>query len=82
MEITFYSFLAAVVMLALGVMEAAIYQRFVYPVHRKRHEKAKLTGTQGRDPSILLAIIKLAAFIVMPVLAFMFGDMILRPLLG
>ena len=48
-------------------------RRSIYPVLRSRHEKAKLTQAQGRDPNWLVAVVWLQGVVVMPALGFMVG---------
>jgi len=64
-------------MLGLGLVIYGIYNRAIYPVARTAHEKAKLTGSHGRDPNVYLLMVKILTLILLPILGFAFGDLIL-----
>ena len=65
-------------MLAAGLLSVGLYQKFWYPVQRQHHEAAKVTGTHGRDPRLWLALIKLTAFFILPVIGFALGETVLH----
>ena len=67
--------------LALGIVELALIQRFVYPALRWRHERAKLTGSQGADPSRLMTALRFQSLILLPLLGFLLGGR-LRAIFG
>ena len=59
--------------------EFSVLQRVLYTPLRDRYERAKVSGTQGMDPSVFWNIMRMINFIVLPALGFAFGDMILSP---
>jgi hypothetical protein len=65
--------LGAFAFLLIGMAEIVVVRRSVYPVLRWRHEKAKLTQAQGRDPNWLIAAVWFQGVVVMPVLGFVVG---------
>jgi hypothetical protein len=65
--------IGAFAFLLIGVAEVLVVRRSIYPVLRSRHEKAKLTQAQGRDPNWLVAVVWLQGVVVMPALGFMVG---------
>ena len=64
-------------MLGIGLIGYGIYNRAIYPVARKAHEKAKVTGSHGRDPNQYLLLVKVLTLVLLPVLGLLFGDLIL-----
>jgi hypothetical protein len=68
-----YNLFGAFVFLVVGLVDVMIMQRMVYPQMRKRYEEAKVTGSQGRDPSIFMNGIRFFSLILLPVLGFMMG---------
>ncbi|MFT3986801.1 hypothetical protein [Aestuariivirga sp.] len=64
----------SVVFLGLGLLELALVQRFVYPPLRWRHEKAKLTQSQGMDPGLIMLLVRVQSLLVMPVLGYVLGS--------
>ncbi len=64
-------------MLGAGLIAFGIYNKVIYPVARKAHEKAKVTGSHGRDPNLYLLLVKVFTLVLLPVLGLLFGDLIL-----
>ena len=71
---TFYSLTGAILFLALGVIELAVLYRTLYPSLRWRHERAKLTQSQGMEPNRIMALVKIQSLIVMPIIGLFLGD--------
>ncbi len=69
-----YNLLGALVFLVIGLVDIMFIQRMVYPQMRKRHEEAKVTGTQGRDPALFMNGIRFFSLVLLPVVGFMLGD--------
>jgi hypothetical protein len=69
----FDSLVGGFAFLLLGVAELVILQRFIFPALRWRHERAKLTGRQGRDPAYLMHVLRFQSLALMPVLGFLIG---------
>ena len=69
-----YNLLGALVFLVIGLIDIMFIQRMVYPQMRRRHEEAKVTGTQGRDPALFMNGIRFFSLILLPVVGFMLGD--------
>ena len=82
MTFSLYSLAGLLIMLGIGLLDFGLYQRLIYPAIRARHEKAKVTGTHGRDPRQLSLIIKIVSLIILPVLGFIFGDPLLSGFFG
>lgn len=84
MPLTFslYSVAGLLILMVLGLIVLGIYQRWLYPQMRARHEAAKVTGSQGVDPNVLKLVFKILALIVMPALGFLFGDPVLNGYFG
>jgi hypothetical protein len=76
MVFSFSNVLGALIFLALGILCLAIYQRFIYPPLSARHERAKVTLTQKRDPAQLTRIVYVVALLGFPVAGFLLGDML------
>ena len=60
--------------LLLGSAEFAVLQSFVFPRWRRRHEEAKVTGSQGRDPAYMIDALRFQSLALMPVLGFLAGS--------
>ena len=45
-----YNLFGALVFLVIGIIDVMFMQRMVYPQMRRRHEAAKVTGSQGQGP--------------------------------
>ena len=60
--------------LLLGIAELAVLQSFVFPALRWRHEEAKVTGRQGRDPAYTIAALRFQSLALIPVLGFVLGS--------
>jgi hypothetical protein len=69
-----YNLLGALVFLVIGLIDIMFIQRMVYPQMRQRHEEAKVTGTQGRDPALFMNGIRFFSLVLLPVVGFMLGD--------
>ena len=82
MEFSHLSLIGAFAMLVLGVVEYAMLQRLLYLPMRQRFERAKVTAQHKLDPDTFWMIMKLSSFVVLPAIGFLFGDTVLRPLLG
>lgn len=82
MQLTFslYSIAGLLITLGIGLVIFGIYQRWIYPELRASHEKAKVTGSQGRDPGLLRHMLRVLLLIVLPALGFAFGDPVLSSL--
>ena len=76
MVFSFSNVLGALIFLALGVLFLALYQRFLYPPLSARHERAKVTLTQKRDPAQLTRVVYVIGLLVFPVVGFLLGDML------
>jgi len=83
-QLTFslYSISGLLIMLGIGLFILGIFQRWIYPHLRLRHEKAKMTGSHGLDPSMLTIIVKIFGLMIMPTLGFLFGNLLLSGLNG
>ncbi|MBI2719543.1 MAG: hypothetical protein HY245_03880 [Rhizobiales bacterium] len=68
------SLLSGFAFLILGVIELALAQRYVYPALRWRHERAKLTQSQGMEPNRIMTLLRVQSLVIMPVLGFLLGD--------
>jgi len=68
-------------MLGIGLLALGIFQRWVYPHLRQRHEAAKVTGSHGLDPSLLTITIKIVGLLMLPALGFVIGDPLLASLI-
>ncbi len=84
MQLTFslYSVAGLLIMMGLGLIVLGIYQRWLYPTMRRRHEKAKVTGSHGRDPADIRLVFKSLALLVLPTLGFLYGDTVLTSFFG
>jgi hypothetical protein len=71
---SFNSLIGGLMFLGLGVIEFALARRSLYPVLRLRHERAKLTQSQGVEPNRIMALIKIQSLLIMPVAGFFAGD--------
>ena len=69
-----YNLFGALVFLVIGIIDVMFMQRMVYPQMRRRHEAAKVTGSQGRDPALFMNGIRFFSLVVLPVVGFMLGD--------
>ena len=82
MDFTYLSLIGAFAMLVFGVFDFALLQRMLYIPMRDRFERAKVTGSQGLDPSVFWTGLRFFNFIVLPVLGFVFGDPVLKTFIG
>ena len=69
-----YNLFGALVFLVIGLVDIMFIQRMVYPQMRRRHEEAKVTGAQGRDPALFMHGIRFFSLVLLPVVGFMMGD--------
>jgi len=72
----FYGLLGALIFLVAGLVEFAFFQSFIYPALRRRHETAKITASQGPDPSRYLSLVQFQSLVILPIIGFMLGDRI------
>jgi hypothetical protein len=72
--ITPVSVVIAIAALIAGIVEVTLISRTVYPLMRRRHERKKVTGTHGRDPAVMMNLIRLQGLVALPVLGFLFGE--------
>jgi hypothetical protein len=70
MHYSFSNMLGLLVSLVLGLLLIALFHRFAYPLLSARHERAKVTGRQGRPPTELSRIIYLVGLVLFPILGF------------
>ncbi len=68
------SLIGALGFLVLGVVELVVAQRTVYPVLRGRHERAKVTQTQGIEPNRIMTLIRFQSLVILPLVGFLLGD--------
>ncbi|MFM8745962.1 MAG: hypothetical protein ACKOED_04760 [Aestuariivirga sp.] len=71
---SFSGLVGALLFLALGIAEMALANRFLYPALRWRHERAKLTQTQGIRPATIMALIKVQSLILLPLIGIVAGE--------
>ena len=69
-----YNLFGALVFLVIGLVDIMFMQRMVYPQMRRRHEEAKVTGSQGRDPALFMNGVRFFSLVLLPVVGFMLGD--------
>jgi len=81
MTMHLYGLLGALIFLVAGLLEFALFRSLIYPALRRRHEAAKLTASQGPDPSRYVSLIQFQSLVILPVIGFMLGDRI-KALLG
>ena len=82
MEFSHLSLVGAFAMLVFGVADYAILQRMLYIPLRDRYERAKVTGSQGVNPSVIWNVLRFVNFVVLPVLGFLFGHSVLKGFTG
>ena len=58
----------------IGLAELALVNRSIYPSLRWRYEKAKITQSQGVNPSTIMTLVKLQSLVLLPVLGFLIGS--------
>jgi hypothetical protein len=75
MVFSFHSLVWMLGFLALGVICLAVFHRFIYPLLSARYERAKVTGTQKRDPVRVTRIVYLLSLLVFPLLGFLLGSL-------
>jgi hypothetical protein len=69
-----YNLIGALVFLVIGLVDIMFIQRMVYPPMRRRYEEAKVTGTQGRDPTLFMNGVRFFSLVLLPVVGFLLGD--------
>ena len=79
MSFTILSLLGALIMLVFGLLDYAMLNAVLYPAMRNRHEKAKLTASQGMDPGVVMGVLKFTSLVLFPVAGLLFGETVLRP---
>jgi hypothetical protein len=72
--ITPVSIVVAVAALLVGIIEVMVINQTFYPLMRRRHERKKMTGSHGRDPAVVMNLIRLQGLVALPVLGFLFGE--------
>jgi hypothetical protein len=72
--ITPVSIVIAVAALLAGIIEVMLINQTIYPLMRRRHERKKVTGTHGRDPAVIMNLIRLQGLVALPILGFLFGE--------
>ena len=75
MAVCFSNVIGLLVSLGLGLLFLWLFHRFVYPLLSARHERAKVTGTQGRDPAQFSRVAYLVGLVLFPVVGFLLGGM-------
>ena len=70
---SFYSLIGAMLFLAIGVLELALFNRMLYPALRWRHESAKLTQQHGIEPNRIMTLVKIQSLILLPLLGLFLG---------
>jgi hypothetical protein len=66
--------LGGLLFLAIGLAELAIFNRYLYPALRWRHECAKLTQSQGVRPATILALVRVQSLVLLPLIGVIAGD--------
>ena len=82
MTLSGYSLIGGLAMLIVGVFDLGLMRTAIYPAMRRHHEEAKLTGSQGIEPNVIMAVFKAVNLLALPALGLLFGDAVLRPLLS
>lgn len=57
-----------------GFIEVVIADRLIYPSMRRRHERRKVIGKQGTDPSVMMHLVRFQSLVILPLLGFLFGE--------
>jgi hypothetical protein len=73
MVVSVYSLAGLFLGLLPGFVLLAAFYRYVYPRMRFAHERAKLTATQGVDPSIYALLVRIFTLLILPGLGFVVG---------
>jgi hypothetical protein len=76
MVFSFGNVIGLLVFTGLGLLVLWIFHRFFYPLLSARHERAKVTATQGRDPAQWSRVIYVVGLVLFPVAGFLLGDML------
>ena len=82
MAFSVYSLIGGLAMLIVGIVDLGVMRSAIYPGLRRRHEEAKVTGRQGIEPNVVMAVFKAVNLVALPALGLLFGDAVLRPLLS
>jgi hypothetical protein len=78
MTVSFYSTLGFLIFLVIGIIDLAVYRRFIHPQLTRAHERAKVTGTQGQGPARIAKAMFIANLIILPLFGFMIGDLLFK----
>jgi hypothetical protein len=81
MELTPFSLLGGLIMLAFGVVDYALLRRALYPVLRWRYERMKAQGEQGVEPNLIMDLLKAINFLLLPAAGIVLGDPVLKSLM-
>jgi hypothetical protein len=73
MVVSVYSLAGLVLGLLLGFLLLAAFQRFLYPFMWRAHEMAKVTASQGIDPSLYALLVRIFTLLILPGLGFALG---------
>lgn len=71
---SFAGLIGAIAFMVIGLAEVAFVNRAVYPALRSRHERAKLTQSQGIRPSAIMALVRLQSLVLLPLIGLYAGD--------
>jgi hypothetical protein len=66
--------ISAFIFLIIGFIELMIVQTMIYPALRWRFEKAKVTASQGVDPTRIMNVVKIQSLLLMPVVGYFIGN--------
>ena len=66
--------ISAFIFLIIGFIELMIVQTMIYPTLRWRFEKAKVTASQGMDPTRIMNFVKIQSLLLMPVVGYFMGN--------
>jgi hypothetical protein len=78
MTVSFYSVLGFLIFLAIGIVDLAVYRRFIHPQLSRAHERAKVTGAQGQGPAKLAKFMFIANLLILPIFGFLIGDLLFK----
>ncbi len=71
---SFAGLIGALLFLSIGIAELAVVNRSVYPALRWRHERAKVTQSQGLSPSTIMGLVKIQSLILLPLAGLFLGN--------
>jgi hypothetical protein len=69
-----YSPFGAFVFLVFGYVELKLVQKLIYPTLRWHYEEAKVTASQGMNPTRIMGLVKLQSLVLMPMLGLFLGN--------